>query len=152
MTIHAGIGTDVSDQHPSFDGAAKGGTSGRDFLIYAHEVEQLHRGGVVINIGSAVTGPEVFLKAASMAGNVGSSPRNLITADFDLRPFRRNRMADESTAGYYFRDQKSIVVRVPEAYRGRGHYIKGDMKKTFLLLYRKLLGIQTSLPHADTNQ
>jgi hypothetical protein len=140
MTIHAGIGTDVCDQHPSFDGEAKGGTSGRDFLIYAHEVEQLGSGGVVLNIGSAVTGPEVFLKAASMAGNTGSAPQHLVTADFDLRPFRRSRMTDESQAGYYFRDQKSIVVRVPEAFRGRGHYIRGDMNKTFLMLYRNLTG------------
>jgi hypothetical protein len=72
FTIHAGIGTDVIDQHPSFDGQAKGGCSGRDFLIYANEIAKLTEGGVVLNIGSAVTGPEVLLKAVSIAANTGN--------------------------------------------------------------------------------
>ena len=84
MTIHVGIGTDVIDQHPSFDGRAKGGCSGRDFLIFTDEVTRLADGGVVLNIGSAVTGPEVLLKAVSMAANVGAPPTGLVTADFDL--------------------------------------------------------------------
>ncbi|MCK5442790.1 MAG: hypothetical protein KAJ23_12945, partial [Maribacter sp.] len=67
FTVHAGVGTDVIDQHPYFDGRAKGGCSGRDFLIYTNEIAQLENGGVILNVGSAVTGPEVFLKAASMA-------------------------------------------------------------------------------------
>ena len=65
FTAHVGIGTDVIDQHPSFDGRAKGGCSGRDFLIYTQEISQLTDGGVVLNIGSAVTGPEVLLTAKS---------------------------------------------------------------------------------------
>ncbi len=113
FTIHAGIGTDVVDQHPSFDGEAKGGCSGRDFLIYTHEIEKLSQGGMVINVGSAVTGPEVFLKAASMTGNVHHAPEGTITADFDIRPFNQKNITDESSVGYYNRDQKSIVVRVP---------------------------------------
>ncbi len=138
FTIHASIGTDVLDQHPSFDPAAKGACSGRDFLIYTHEITKLAEGGMVINIGSAVTGPEVFLKAASMTGNVGLVPKGIITADFDIRPFKRENITDESTAGYYNRDQKSIVVRVPEAYGGRGHYIQGNQKQTFPFLYKKI--------------
>lgn len=136
FTIHAGIGTDVTDQHRSFDGRAKGGCSGRDFLIYTHEIEKLYKGGMVLNIGSAVTGPEVFLKAASMTGNIGKTPKGIITADFDIRQFNRADITNESSTGYYYRDQKSIVVRVPEAYGGKGYYIQGNQKSTFPLFYR----------------
>ena len=136
FTIHAGIGTDVTDQHVSFDGSAKGGCSARDFLIYTHEIEKLSEGGMVFNIGSAVTGPEVFLKAASMTGNIGKVPKGIITADFDIRPFHRSHITNESTTGYYNRDQKSIVVRVPEAYKGKGYYIEGNQKQTFPLFYK----------------
>lgn len=138
FTIHAGIGTDVIDQHISFDGKAKGGCSGRDFLIYTHEIEKLSKGGMVFNIGSAVTGPEVFLKAASMTGNVGKVPYKIITADFDIRPFKRSSITNESSMGYYNRDQKSIVVRVPEAYGGKGYYVEGNQKQTFPLFYKYL--------------
>jgi len=137
MTLHVGIGTDVTDQHPHFDPAAKGGASGRDFLIFADEVTRL-AGGVFLNIGSAVTGPEVLLKAVSMAANVGAPPRGLLTADLDLRPHRPGDLTDESQPGYYFRDQKSVVARVPAAFGGRGIYIEGDLSRTFPQLYRAL--------------
>ena len=136
FTIHAGIGTDVTDQHASFDGGAKGACSGRDFLIYTHEIEKLSEGGMVFNIGSAVTGPEVFLKAASMTGNVGKVPKGIITGDFDIKKFTRSDITDESKTGYYNRDQKSIVVRVPEAYGGKGYYVEGNQKQTFPLFYK----------------
>ena len=139
FTIHAGIGTDVTDQHVSFDGTAKGGCSGRDFLIYTHEIEKLSASGMVFNIGSAVTGPEVFLKAASMTGNIGKVPKGIITADFDIRPFHRSHITDESSTGYYYRDQKSIVVRVPEAYGGKGYYVEGNQKETFPLFYKYIM-------------
>jgi hypothetical protein len=167
FTIHAGIGTDVIDQHPSFDGQAKGGCSGRDFLIYTNEISKLTDGGVVLNIASAVTGPEVLLKAVSIAANTGSIPNGIITADFDLRedvsrasrcrghPARDSRagrprndgtpstQSDESSQGYYFRDQKSVVTRIPQAFAGKGFYIQGNQKQTFPLLYKKT--IQLSL-------
>lgn len=139
FTIHVGIGTDVIDQHPSFDGQAKGGCSGRDFLIYTHQIARLTNGGVVLNIGSAVTGPEVLLKAVSIAANTGNVPRNIITADFDLRNCDRKAMSDESSQGYYFRDQKSVVTRIPQAFAGKGFYVQGDQKQTFPLLYKKVL-------------
>ena len=139
FTVHVGIGTDVTDQHPSFDGEAKGGCSGRDFLIYTNEIAKLTDGGVLLNIGSAVTGPEVLLKAVSMAANTGNVPNNIITADFDLRDHEPEAMSDESSEGYYFRDQKSIVTRIPRAFNGKGFYIQGDQKQTFLLLYKKII-------------
>jgi len=139
FTVHAGIGTDVTDQHPSFDGQAKGGCSGRDFLIYTNEITKLTNGGVLLNIGSAVTGPEVLLKAVSMAANTGNVPNNIITADFDLRDYNADAMSDESSQGYYFRDQKSVVTRIPRAFNGKGFYIQGDQKQTFPLLYKRIV-------------
>jgi hypothetical protein len=139
FTVHVGIGTDVVDQHPSFDGQAKGGCSGRDFLVYTDQIARLTDGGVVLNIGSAVTGPEVLLKAVSIAANTGSVPRHIITADFDLRDRDREAMGDESSPGYYFRDQKSVVTRIPQAFAGKGFYIQGDQKQTFPLLYKKTI-------------
>jgi len=139
FTVHVGIGTDVIDQHPSFDGQAKGGCSGRDFLLYTNEVTKLTAGGVVLNIGSAVTGPEVLLKAVSMAANVGSVPHGILTADFDLRAHEPRQMTDEAAQCYYFRDQKSVVTRIPEAFGGRGLYVQGDQKQTFPLLYQQII-------------
>jgi hypothetical protein len=139
MTIHTGIGTDVTDQHLYFDGEAKGGCSGRDFLIYTNEITKFTRGGVILNVGSAVTGPEVFLKAASMAANTGHVPSKIVTADFDLRPYHPESFTDENSSSYYHRDQKSIVTRVPQAYGGRGVYIQGNQKQTFPLLYKKII-------------
>jgi hypothetical protein len=139
FTVHAGIGTDVIDQHPSFDGQAKGGCSGRDFLVYTHEVTKLTKGGVVLNIGSAVTGPEVLLKAVSMAANVDRVPHGILTADFDLREHEARQMSDESAPGYYFRDQKSVVTRIPQAFGGGGLYIQGEQKQTFPFLYKSII-------------
>ena len=138
FTVHAGIGTDVTDQHPSFDGRAKGGCSGRDFLIYTNEITRLTGGGVILNVGSAVTGPEVLLKAVSMAANSGSVPNGIGTADFDIREYRPGALTDESSAGYYFRDQKSIVTRIPQAFAGKSFYVQGDQKQTFPLLFKML--------------
>jgi hypothetical protein len=139
FTIHAGIGTDVTDQHPSFDGGAKGGCSGRDFLIFTEEIKKLASGGVVLNIGSAVTGPEVLLKAISMVSNTGYVPKNIITADFDLRSHDPGEMKDESKERYYYRDQKSIVTRIPGAFNGTGLYIRGNLLDTIPLLYSKII-------------
>ena len=139
FTIHVGIGTDVIDQHPSFDGQAKGGCSGRDFLIYTNQIARLTDGGVVLNIGSAVTGPEVLLKAVSIAVNTGNVPSGILTADFDLRDRIPETMSDESSQGYYFRDQKSVVTRIPRSFAGKGFYIQGNQKQTFPLLYKKTI-------------
>ena len=138
MTVHATIGTDVVDQHPDFDAGAKGGASGRDFLIFTNEISKMTDGGVVLNLSCAVTGPEVLLKAMSMAGNVGRAARGIVTADFDLREARPEAMRDESAVQYYYRDQKSIVTRIPAAFGGTGYYIRGDHRATWPALYRAI--------------
>ena len=139
LTVHVGVGTDVIDQHPNFNGAAKGGCSGRDFLIYAQEVTRIAGGGVVLNVSSAVTGPEVLLKAVSMAGNIGRAPAGIVTADFDLLPYSPDRMTDEQSAEYYVRHQKSVATRIPQAFGGKGFYLQGDHRATFPRLYREII-------------
>lgn len=139
FTIHVGIGTDVIDQHPSFDPSAKGACSGRDFLIFAEHITRFTTGGVFLNIGSAVTGPEVLLKAVSMAANVGLGPSDILTANFDLKPFQPASLTDESAPGYYYRDLKSILTRIPKAFSGRGCYIQGNQLQTIPALYAAIL-------------
>jgi hypothetical protein len=140
MTVHAIIGGDVIDQQPSFDGEAKGGTSGRDFLIFVEHIRRLKQGGVFINMGSAVIGPEVFLKSISIASNVGDAPSaDLVTADFDIRPEYPQAMTNERHFAYYFRDQKSVVTRIPNAFGGHGFYVQGDQLVTLPELYRQVI-------------
>ncbi len=139
FTVHAGIGTDVMDQHPSFDPGAKGESSGRDFLIFTEQISRFSEGGVFLNIGSAVTGPEVLLKAVSMAANVGCRPKGLITGDFDIRPFDPDGMTDESSPYYYNRDQKSVLTRIPQAFDGHGFYVQGNQLQTVPALYCAIL-------------
>ncbi len=140
VTIHATMGTDITDQHPNFDGECKGGCSGRDFGVFAaHCMEMADTGGgVYLNVGSAVTGPEVFLKAVSMCANIGKSPMNLVTADFDIRPANLGHMTDEHKYSYYFRDLKSVVTRIPDSFGGEGHYIQGDFFQAIPALYQEV--------------
>ena len=141
VTIHVTIGTDVIDQHPNFDPESKGGTSGRDFMIMVDMVSRMTNGGVELNIGSAVTGPEVFLKAVSISANVGRPPDRIITADFDIRPHEPDAMTNEASVYYYYRDQKSVVTRIPEAFHGKGFYVQGDQHLTIPLLYQKIINL-----------
>ncbi len=89
VTVHVGIGHDIIHEHPNCDGAALGATSYTDFLIFTQSVTQLE-GGVMLNFGSAVMGPEVYLKALSMARNVAHQEERVIshftTGVFDLIP------------------------------------------------------------------
>jgi hypothetical protein len=83
-TLHVALGTDIVHQHPTASGAAIGEASLRDFRIFASTVSRLGDGGVVINIGSAVIMPEVFLKALAVARNLGHAVRDFTTANFDM--------------------------------------------------------------------
>jgi hypothetical protein len=141
ITLHASLGTDIIDQYPNFDPAAKGGCSGRDFLLLTREVQRMGEtgGGVFLNVGTSVMGPEVFLKACSMAANVGNPPNNLVSASFDIRPAEIADADDERKAGYYFRDIKSVVVRIPSAFGGKGYYVQGDHLVTLPAFYQHLV-------------
>ncbi len=83
-TVHIGIGTDIVCQHPEFDAGAAGRASHLDFRILASICAALDRGGVLANIGSAVMLPEVFLKALTVARNLGKGKSRLVTANFDM--------------------------------------------------------------------
>lgn len=85
VTVHPTVGAEILHQHPSADGAAIGATALRDFRRLAGSLPDLHDGGVVLNLGSAVVLPEVFLKALSVARNLGEGrPTGFLAADFDM--------------------------------------------------------------------
>ncbi len=143
VTVHVGIGYDILHEHPNCDGAAFGAASYRDFLVFTQAVTNLE-GGVLLNFGSAIMGPEVYLKALSMARNVAlqESRRiaNFTTAVFDLVPIAGDihRELSKDDPGYYFRPHKTILVRTV-AEGGRSMYIRGDHRATFPALRRALL-------------
>lgn len=85
ITVHPAIGAEIIHQHPAVDGAAIGATSLRDFRRLAGALPDIHDGGAVINLGSAVMMPEVFLKALTIARNLGEGkPTHFLAADFDM--------------------------------------------------------------------
>ena len=83
-TVHAAIGTDTIHQQPTMDGAATGEMSFRDFKTLCEVCKGLVGGGVVLSVGSAVIMPEVFLKALTVARNLGKKARGFTTAVFDM--------------------------------------------------------------------
>jgi len=93
VTVHAAIGAEIIHQHPSCDGAAIGSTSHRDFRRLTASIPDLDHGGVVLNWGSAVLMPEIFLKALTVARNLGDGrPTHFVAADFDMQRHYRPRV------------------------------------------------------------
>jgi len=140
VTVHIGVGQDIIHEHPNCDGAALGEASYRDFLIFTQTVSQL-QGGVMLNFGTAVMGPEVYLKALSMARNVahqeGQQINRFTTAVFDLQDLGPDlhHEAPKSDARYYYRPFKTILVRTVQD-GGESYYVKGDHRATLTALYR----------------
>ncbi len=134
ITVHTGIGYDIIHEHPNFDPAAFGTASYRDFLTVCDTVSNLE-GGVFLCFGSAVMGPEVYLKALSMARNVahqeGRKIANFTTAAFDLIPIDGDfqHEASKSNPQYYYRPWKTILVRTV-ADGGESFYVCGDHRQT----------------------
>jgi len=116
VTVHAAIGTDIIHQQPTMDGAATGEMSFRDFKVLARVVSRLTRGGVVMNIGSAVVLPEVFLKALTVARNLGADARGFTSANFDMLQHYRPRMnvvhrpTRNGGTGYLFTGHHEIMI------------------------------------------
>jgi hypothetical protein len=146
VTIHVGIGYDILHEHPNCDGASLGAASYKDFLIFAASMEKLE-GGVLLNFGSAIMGPEVYLKALAMARNVahqeGRVIRDFTTAVFDLVPIQGDFRAElpKSDPGYYFRPHKTMLVRTV-ADGGRSYYFCGMHRATFPALRNACLAIR----------
>jgi hypothetical protein len=111
VTVHAALGAEIIHQHPAANGAAIGDTSHRDFRRLASALTGLHDGGVVLNLGSAVIMPEVFLKALTIARNLGQGkPTAFVSADFDMQRHYRPRVN---------------VVQRPTLESGKGYEITG---------------------------
>jgi len=110
-TVHAAIGAEIIHQHPAANGAAIGDTSHRDFRKLAQSLVDIDDGGVVLNLGSAVIMPEVFLKALTIARNLGEGkPQNFVTCDLDMTRHYRPRVN---------------VVQRPTLQSGKGYEITG---------------------------
>ena len=111
LTVHAALGAEIMHQHPAANGAAIGDTSHRDFRRLAHSLGRLHDGGVVLNLGSAVIMPEVFLKALTIARNLHEgAPQGFTSVDLDMQRHYRPRMN---------------VVQRPTLQSGKGYEITG---------------------------
>lgn len=124
VSVHVAIGADIIHQHPSFDGASAGRGSQRDFLLLVQCVAGIGNGGVVLNFGSTVILPEVFLKALNLARNLGYKVHNFTTANFDMI--------------YHYRPQVNLVAR-PTQGSGRGYYIIGHHELMLPLLHRAII-------------
>ncbi|HLB73319.1 MAG TPA: hypothetical protein VJJ98_04830 [Sedimentisphaerales bacterium] len=147
VTVHVGIGCDIIHEHPNCSGAATGETSYRDFLRFTGVVENLE-GGVVMNFGSAVMAPEVFLKALSMARNkarkAGRSITHFTSLVCDLRDLGRNFRAEASKddQAYYFRPWKTMLVRTV-ADGGESFYVREKHSQTIPGLWNSINGLET---------
>jgi hypothetical protein len=111
LSVHAALGAEIIHQHPAANGAAIGDTSHRDFRRLAQSLARLDDGGVVLNLGSAVIMPEVFLKALTIARNLGGGkPEHFTSVDLDMQRHYRPRMN---------------VVQRPTLHSGKGYEITG---------------------------
>ncbi len=130
-TLHVALGTDIVHQHPSASGAAIGAASLRDFRILANTVTELGSGGVVLNIGSAVIMPEVFLKALAVARNLGHRVEEFTTANFDMIQ--------------HYRPTVNVVQR-PVLRGGRGYALTGHHEIMIPLLAAAVYAFEEQKP------
>jgi hypothetical protein len=125
FTVHLTIGGDIGHFHPQADGAALGATTHTDFRLLAELVRRMDGGGVYLNIGSAVTLPEVFLKAVTLVRNLGNELRDITTANFDFIQS--------------YRPLTNVVRRPTAGGAGRGFSITGHHELTIPLLAAELI-------------
>jgi hypothetical protein len=120
VTVHAAVGAEITHQHPTADGATLGATSHRDFKRLAGSLPGLDEGGLVLNLGSAVVMPEVFLKALTIARNLnGGKPKNFTACDCDMQR--------------HYRPRVNVVER-PTLAGGRGIQLTGHHEILFPLI------------------
>jgi hypothetical protein len=125
FTAHVTIGGDICHFHPEADGAAIGATTHTDFRLLAELVRRLNGGGVYLNIGSAVTLPEVFLKAVTLVRNLGHELTDITTANFDFIQS--------------YRPITNVVRRPTANGAGQGYAITGHHELTIPLLAAQLI-------------
>lgn len=144
VTSHVGIGCDIIHQHPNFDGGAFGQASYTDFLIYTKVLENI-TGGVVMNFGSAVMGPEIYLKALSMVRNKARGTDDpvvdftTLVCDLACLPETYRDEACKSNPQYYFRPWKTMLARTV-ADGGRSYYVQGRHAETVPELWTGVTG------------
>lgn len=120
FTVHLTIGGDIAHFHPTADGAALGAATHTDFRLLAELVRRMNGGGVYLNIGSAVTLPEVFLKCVTLVRNLGHELQGITTANFDFIQS--------------YRPLTNVVRRPTADGAGRGYAITGHHELTIPLL------------------
>jgi hypothetical protein len=125
VTVHVAVGTDTPHTHPAANGAAIGSATHRDFRLLCSLVRGLDRGGVYLNIGSAVVLPEVFLKAVSVVRNLGHPLTEFTTVNFDFLQ--------------HYRPKLNVVERPHAGSGGRGFAITGHHELTIPLLAAALV-------------
>jgi hypothetical protein len=130
-TVHVALGTDIVHVHPACDPAAIGRASHLDFRLLAAEVARLGGGGVYLNVGSAVVLPEVFLKAVTLARNLGHPIEDFATANLDfIQSYRPGvnvveRPVRGTGRGYRLTGHHEIMVPLLA-----GALVEGAQKKT----------------------
>lgn len=124
VTVHVAVGTDIIHMHPSADGAALGAASHCDFRLMCDIVASLGDGGVYFNVGSAVVLPEVFLKAVTVARNLGHPIRDFTTVNLDMKD--------------QYRSWNNVVKR-PTGDHGKGFSIIGHHELLIPLLAQAIL-------------
>jgi hypothetical protein len=125
VTVHVAVGTDTPHTHPAADGASIGAATHRDFRLLCSLVRGLDRGGVYLNIGSAVVLPEVFLKAVSVVRNLGNPLAEFTTVNFDFLQ--------------HYRPKLNVVERPHAQSGGRGYAITGHHELMIPLLAAALI-------------
>ena len=125
FTAFITIGGDIAHFHPGVDGGALGATSHTDFRLLAEIVRQMNGGGVYLNIGSAVTLPEVFLKCVTLVRNLGHDLNDITTANFDFIQS--------------YRPLTNVVRRPTADGAGKGYAITGHHELTIPLLAAELI-------------
>jgi len=125
FTAFITVGGDIAHFHPTADGGALGATSHTDFRLLAEIVRQMNGGGVYLNIGSAVTLPEVFLKCVTLVRNLGHELLDITTANFDFIQS--------------YRPLTNVVRRPTADGAGQGFAITGHHELTIPLLAAELI-------------
>jgi hypothetical protein len=125
VTVHVAIGTDTPHTHPAADGASIGTATLRDFQLLCSLVAGLDRGGVYINMGSAVVMPEVFLKALSSTRNLGHTVAAFTTVNMDFLQ--------------HYRPRVNVVQRPHAGSGGKGYSLTGHHEIMLPLLAAALI-------------
>ncbi|WP_212758642.1 hypothetical protein [Paenibacillus sinopodophylli] len=137
-TCHISIGTDIIHQHPIVDFQALGQTSGKDFDTMCQSVAEMESGGVFLNFGSAISGPEIFLKAASICRNEGLPMSSIVAANFDIVPVYADHVPETTVSEYYYRPRRNFIDRLGQI-GGKGYLFHGLHQVTIPQLFHRIL-------------